>query len=91
MTRPLCVLLLAATLVAQEEDEIAKGRAMLGGPKHNEGVAKIRGAIEVLEAQDPDADTLFRIGQGWFYVDQDQRSVGAFRRAIRKKPKVAKY
>jgi tetratricopeptide (TPR) repeat protein len=71
---------------AQEPDGIERGRALLGGPEHEQGVALIRKSIEELSAGEPDADALHRIGCGWFYLEQDEKAVDALRRAVRLAP-----
>jgi tetratricopeptide (TPR) repeat protein len=85
----LSLLLVAAMAFA--DDDIAEGRALLGGPDHAKGVTLIRRGIAKLEKEPATGATRHRIGLGHFYLQEDAKAQAAFREAAALEPKNAEH
>jgi len=88
--RPTLFLLLMAAM-AFAGDDIAEGRALLGGPDHTRGVDLIRRGIAKLEKEPATGATRHRIGLGYFYLQEDAKARAAFREAAGLEPKNAEH
>ena len=84
--RRVTAILILLTALAQA-DEIDDGRALLGGPRHEEGVGLIRTRVSELEKLPATAERLRRIGVGYSYLRDDKKARKAFEGAIKLEPR----
>lgn len=87
----LAACLVGAAALADEPDPLIVGRALLGGPERERGVAMLRKVIAEGDAARADATKQQRAGRAHHFLNEDTEAVAALERAMALEPNNARH